>query len=67
MHNDEKRNGHIDRRSLLKGVGLAAGAAASTSAAVASEAIAPAEASQPQRAGYRETESVKTYYRLARI
>jgi hypothetical protein len=67
MHSDEKRNGHIDRRSLLRGAGLAAGAAAATSAAAAGEAIAPAETAQPQHAGYRETESIKTYYRLTRL
>jgi hypothetical protein len=56
----------VDRRHLLKGAGLALGAAAaSTSAAAAKEAV-PAKR-QAQHAGYRETDSVRTYYKLARF
>lgn len=65
MHSDAKRKGQVDRRSLLKGAGLAVGAAAATTAAAADELIAPAERSQPQHTGYSETEHVKTYYKLA--
>jgi phosphodiesterase/alkaline phosphatase D-like protein len=69
MHTDKKRNGQLDRRSLLKGAGLAAGAAAATTAAGAceKEKVASSDTSKPQHGGYRETESVKTYYRLARF
>ena len=68
MHTDKKRNGQLDRRSLLKGAGLAVGAAAATTAAGAceKEKVASKE-SKPQHAGYRETESVKTYYKLAQF
>jgi hypothetical protein len=59
----------IDRRHLLTGAGLAAGAAiATTTAAAAGEKAASTQATSPQQhAGYRETESVKTYYKLARF
>lgn len=69
MHADKKRNGQLDRRRLLKGAGLAVGAAAVTSAAGAceNEKVASKDGSKPQHAGYRETEGVKTYYKLARF
>jgi hypothetical protein len=68
MHTDKKRPGQLDRRRLLKGAGLAVGAAAVTSAAGACEngKVASKPDSKPQHAGYRETEDVKTYYKLAR-
>jgi hypothetical protein len=65
MATDKKRTSQIDRRRLLKGAGLAIGAAASTTAVAAENAVAAPDASKAQHAGYRETESVKTYYRLA--
>jgi hypothetical protein len=57
----------IDRRRLLKGAGLALGAVGASSAVAADDAVAAVDESKPQRAGYRETELVKTYYRLARF
>jgi nitrous oxide reductase len=69
MHTDKKRPGQLDRRRLLTGAGLAVGAAAVTSAAGACESgkVASKADSEPQHAGYRESESVKTYYKLARF
>lgn len=69
MHTDKKRNGQLDRRSLLKGAGLAVGAAAATTAAGAceKEKVASKNEGKQQHAGYRESESVKTYYKLARF
>jgi hypothetical protein len=69
MHTDKKRNGQLDRRSLLKGAGLAIGAAAATTTAGAceKEKVASNDEGKPQHAGYRESESVKTYYKLARF
>jgi hypothetical protein len=54
---------------LLKGAGLAVGAAAVTTAAGACEngTVANKDDRRPQHAGYRETENVKTYYKLARF
>ncbi len=58
----------IDRRRLLQGASLAIGAAGASAADAANPAAAAAvDESKPQRAGYRETELVKTYYKLARF
>ncbi len=64
MRKDNERSPKIDRRRLLTGAGLAIGAAAATGT---SAADAVAEPQKPQHNGYRETEEVKTYYRLARF
>lgn len=55
-----------DRRAFLKlaGLGVASGGAALASAVKPAEAVAP-EADRD--ALYRETEHVKTYYKLARF
>jgi hypothetical protein len=66
MPSDKKKSGQLDRRNLLKGAGLALGAAAATATA-AGETAAAKDAPKPQHAGYRESESVKTYYKLARF
>jgi hypothetical protein len=68
MQTRKKSKGQLDRRRLLTGAGLAVGAAAVTTAAGACEngKVASKNESKPQHAGYHETESVKTYYRLAR-
>lgn len=56
----------IDRRRLLTGAGFAIGAAGA-SAVVADAPVAACESEKPQHKGYRESEDVKTYYRLARL
>jgi len=56
----------IDRRRLLTGAGLAIGAAGATVVSTAAPAAA-SEPQAPQQDGYRESEHVKTYYRLARF
>jgi hypothetical protein len=66
MRTDKEKAGQIDRRRLLKGAGLAVGAVAATSAA-ASEATAAAKDNKPRQSGYRESEDVKTYYKVARF
>ena len=67
MHTDKNKAGQLDRRRLLKGAGLAIGAVAATStAATAGESVTAADKTKPQHTGYRESESVKTYYKLAR-
>lgn len=67
MYTDKNKAGQLDRRRLLKGVGLAIGAAAATSAAsTAGETVVATDKIKPQHAGYRESESIKAYYRLAR-
>jgi hypothetical protein len=67
MHTDKKKAGQLDRRRLLQGAGLALGAAAATTAAPAGQTVAGTDKREPQHAGYRESESVKTYYKLARF
>ncbi len=63
-----------DRRSFIKGVAAAGGATAVAVAGGAAVAdVLPDEAPQaqanasPEKKGYRETEHVKKYYRLARL
>ncbi len=66
MRKDNARSPEIDRRRLLTGAGLAIGAAGATAVSTAAPAVA-SEPQQPQHDGYRESEHVKTYYRLARF
>jgi len=54
----------IDRRRLLTGAGLAIGAAGASAVSAVTPAAA-GEPAEPQHNGYRESEHVKTYYRLA--
>jgi hypothetical protein len=65
----EKReeSAKLDRRRLLKGAGLVIGAASASTAVGATDAVTASHEAKPQQAGYRETEDVKTYYRLARF
>jgi hypothetical protein len=65
MRTENKKAGRVDRRSLLKGAGLAVGAAAATTAAAVKD-VSAAEPRQPTRRGYRESDEVRTYYKLAR-
>lgn len=65
MRRDKEGVRHIDRRHLLRGAGLAIGAAGAASATAVSESIAAPQTRDTEQSGYRETEAVKTYYRLA--
>ena len=65
MRKEQTRSRTIDRRRLLQGAGLAAGAAASSSA-VAKDGLTAAAQQKAPAAGYRETEDVKAYYKSAR-
>jgi nitrous oxide reductase len=67
MRKDNERSSKIDRRRLLSGAGLAIGAAGAAAATGTSTAEAASELQKPQQDGYRESEHVKTYYRLARF
>jgi hypothetical protein len=67
MRKEQEGSRQIDRRRLLQGAGLAIGAAGASSAAAVDEAVAAVDESKPQYKGYRETELVKTYYKLARF
>ncbi len=62
----ETANGQFDRRSFMRLAGLGAGAAGASMGLGAAEASAD-EAGAADVGGYRETEHVKTYYRMARF
>lgn len=64
----EKSEGGIARRDFFRISGLGAGAAvAAAIVAKPEEAQAMHDVGGVSKAGYRETESVKTYYELARF
>lgn len=62
-----------DRRTFLKGVAAAGGATAvavaggAAVADVSSKNTAKAEAEAPESKGYRETDHIREYYRLAQF
>ncbi|CAO3431553.1 twin-arginine translocation signal domain-containing protein [Azospirillum argentinense] len=69
MHRDDsqKKTG-LERRSLLKGLGLgAAGAAAAAAALRAAPAEAMESRQEQVKSRYRETEHVKRFYALNRL
>jgi nitrous oxide reductase len=66
MRTTEEKARQVDRRRLLKGAGLALGAAAVTGAVAAKDAVAGTAAAKPARGGYRESDEVRTYYKSAR-
>jgi hypothetical protein len=66
MRNDKKESEQLDRRHVLKGAGLAIGAAGAALAGKAGATEIAPEPKKPQHAGYRESEDVLTYYKLAR-
>ncbi|OYD82226.1 hypothetical protein [Azospirillum brasilense] len=73
MHRDEKPKAAktgLERRSLLKGLGLGAAGAAAAAAAATLRA-APAEAMESRqeqvKSRYRETDHVKRFYALNRL
>ena len=59
-------NAQFDRRSFMRLAGLGAGVAGASIGLGAAEANA-SEASAAAPGGYRETDHVKTYYRMARF
>jgi hypothetical protein len=67
MRKDRTNAAQVDRRSLLKGAGLAIGAAAATGTATARETAAGRERPASAPRGYRESDDVRTYYKLARF
>lgn len=67
MRKEQESPRLIDRRRLLRGAGLAVGAAGASAALVGNPVAAAADKSKPQHRGYRESEEVRTYYKLARI
>ena len=66
MRTPKEKAGQVDRRHLLKGAGLAIGAAAATAAVAAKEAAASSDKGKSSHRGYRESDEVRTFYKLAR-
>lgn len=69
MHRDEsqKKTG-LERRSLLKGLGLGAAGAAAAAATLRAPSAEAMESRQEQvKSRYRETEHVKRFYALNRL
>jgi hypothetical protein len=63
----KKREQLLGRRDFLRTLGAGAGAAAASAGPLASSARADTENSQEKRKSrYRETEHVKTFYRVNR-
>ena len=67
MTNDRKQRKSVGRREFLRTFGAGATAAAAVSGPLAGEARADTESNDEKRkARYRETEHVKTFYRVNR-
>jgi len=64
-HDQSNETTGVGRRTFIRRAGLGAGALGV--AAVAGGKVAPAQAAAAKPQGYRETEHVKTYYKLAKF
>jgi predicted RNA methylase len=56
----------VDRREFLRTLGAGAGLAAVTATPMATEAVAAESDADKRKARYRETDHVKTFYRVNR-
>lgn len=57
----------LPRREFLKGAGVAGAAAGAAAVALTGTSASAASPETGEKAGYRETEHVNTYYELARF
>jgi H+/Cl- antiporter ClcA len=64
MKNQDKTT--VGRREFLRVLGAGAGLAAATAAPLATEAVAAETDAEKKKARYRETDHVKTFYRVNR-
>jgi hypothetical protein len=64
---DERKAADVDRRGFLKRAGAVAGVVGAAAIAGGHEAVAATADPQTSKAGYRETEHVRTYYELAKF
>jgi hypothetical protein len=67
MRKGKSESARVDRRNFLKQAGVVIGTAGTAAAAGSAEALAKTDDAPEQAAGYRETEHVRTYYKLARL
>jgi H+/Cl- antiporter ClcA len=56
----------VGRREFLRVLGAGAGLAAATAAPLATEAVATESEAEKKKTRYRETDHVKTFYRVNR-
>jgi hypothetical protein len=56
----------LGRRDFLRAMGAGAGLAVTAAAPLASEAVASESDADKKKARYKETDNVKTYYRVNR-
>ena len=56
----------LGRRDFLRAMGAGAGRAVTAAAPLASEAVASESDADKKKARYKETDNVKTYYRVNR-
>ena len=62
----DRNKSKIGRRDFLRAMGAGAGAAASASAPLATPAAAAESDTDKKKARYRETDHVKTFYKVNR-
>jgi hypothetical protein len=67
MRKDKREPAKVDRRNFLKQAGVVIGTAGTAAAAGSTEVLAKTDDASSEAAGYRETEHVRTYYKLARL
>jgi nitrous oxide reductase len=67
MRKEKSEAAKVDRRGFLKQAGLVIGTAGAAATVGGANASAESEQTPSQAAGYRETEHVRTYYKLARL
>jgi hypothetical protein len=62
-----EKKSRLGRRDFLRALGAGAGVAVTAAAPVATEAVADSESNDEKRKSrYKETENVKTFYRVNR-
>lgn len=67
MRENKANTAKVDRRSFLRTASLALGTAGAAATVGSVEAIAKPDETNGEAAGYRETEHVRTYYKLAQF
>jgi len=63
---NKQNKSKLGRREFLRAIGLGAGVAATAAAPLATKAAAAESSTERKKARYKESEQVKTYYRVNR-
>jgi hypothetical protein len=67
MRKEKNAAAKVDRRGFLKQAGRVIGTAGAAATIGGADALAKSDDALGEAAGYRETEHVRTYYKLARL